>query len=159
MSGLASQFDEPMMARALRLASEAGARGEVPVGAVVFETTTGRVLGEGANRREMDHDPLAHAEMFAIAAAAKSLGDWRLNGCTLAVTLEPCPMCAGAIVNARVGRVVFGAPDPKAGACRSLFAITTDPRLNHRVELIEGVRAEESAALLKAFFKGLREVR
>ncbi len=159
MTNAASQFDDQMMARALELAAMAGAQGEVPVGAVVFDTATGHVLGEGSNRREMDNDPLGHAEIVAISEAAVALEDWRMNACTLAVTLEPCPMCAGAIVNARIGRLVYGAVDPKAGACRSLFAITTDPRLNHRVELVEGVRAAEAAALLKEFFKGLREGR
>lgn len=150
------QFDDAMMRRALELARQAAAMGEVPVGAVVFETAAGRVLGEGANRREIDKDPLAHAELLAIAGAAKALGDWRLNACTLVVTLEPCPMCAGAIVNARVGRLVYAAADPKAGACRSLFRLADDPRLNHRVEVAPGVRSEESAALLKAFFRSLR---
>jgi len=150
------EFDEAMMDRALALAARAGSMGEVPVGAVVFETATGRVLGEGHNRREAAKDPLGHAEMIAIAEAARAIGDWRLNGCSLAVTLEPCAMCAGAIVNARVGRVVYGALDPKAGACRSLFAIVSDARLNHRAEVVEGVRAVESGALLREFFRGLR---
>ena len=131
--------DDTMMARALELAREAAAMNEVPVGAVVWETDTGTVLGEGFNRREVDNDPSAHAEYVAIQAACKAVGDWRLNHCSLAVTLEPCPMCAGLIVNARVGRVVYGADDPKAGACRSLFELTTDARLNHRVELVAGV--------------------
>ncbi|MEL7485327.1 MAG: tRNA adenosine(34) deaminase TadA [Planctomycetota bacterium] len=148
--------DETMMARALELAREAAAMNEVPVGAVVWETDTGTVLGEGFNRREVDRDPSAHAEYLAIRAACKAVGDWRLNHCSLAVTLEPCPMCAGLIVNARVGRVVYGADDPKAGACRSLFELTTDARLNHRVELITGVRAEESAELLRSFFRARR---
>src|SRR5438046_436826 len=111
--------DEPMMRRALELARQAAAIGEVPVGAVLYETATGRVLGEGYNRREIDHDPAAHAELFAVRAAAAALGDWRLNACTLVVTLEPCAMCAGLIVNARVGRLVYGARDPKAGATES----------------------------------------
>ncbi|MEM9662721.1 MAG: tRNA adenosine(34) deaminase TadA [Planctomycetota bacterium] len=149
--------DDTMMVRALDLAREAATMNEVPVGAVVWETATGTVLGEGFNRREVDNDPSAHAEYLAIRAACKAVGDWRLNHCSLAVTLEPCPMCAGLIVNARVGRVVYGADDPKAGACRSLFELTTDARLNHRVELIAGVRAEESAELLRAFFRARRE--
>ncbi len=148
--------DDAMMVRALELARRAAELGEAPVGAVVFETARGRILGEGFNRREMDKDPLGHAELLAIAGAAKAVGDWRLNACTLVVTLEPCPMCAGAIVNARVGRVVYGAEDPKAGACRSLFTLTTDPRLNHRVELIGGVRAAECGAVLTAFFRARR---
>ncbi len=151
-----AERDVHMMDRALGLAREAAAMGEVPVGAVVWETATGRVLGEGFNRREVDSDPSAHAEFLAIQRACAAVGDWRLNHCSLAVTLEPCPMCAGLIVNARVGRVVYGADDPKAGACRSLFELTTDARLNHRVELITGVRAEESAEMLRSFFRARR---
>jgi tRNA(adenine34) deaminase len=130
--------------------------GEVPIGAVVYNHQTGQVLGEGHNRREVDNDPLAHAEVLAIRAAARVLGDWRLEGLTLAVTLEPCPMCAGAIVNARLGRVVFGASDPKAGACGTLMRLTEDARLNHRTTPIGGLMAEESAGLLKGFFARLR---
>lgn len=145
-----------MMDRALELAREASAAGEVPVGAVVWETQTGKVMGEGRNRREEDRDPSAHAEHIAILEASRAVGDWRLYHCSLAVTLEPCPMCAGLIVNARIGRVIYGADDPKAGACRSLYELTTDPRLNHRVELVSGVLAEESAELLRAFFRERR---
>ncbi len=145
-----------MMRRALMLAREASAAGEVPVGAVVWETATGRVLGEGRNRREEDRDPSAHAEHIAILEASRAVGDWRLNHCSLAVTLEPCPMCAGLIVNARVGRVVYGADDPKAGACRSLYELTTDTRLNHRVELVPGILADEAGDLLRAFFRARR---
>jgi tRNA(adenine34) deaminase len=130
--------------------------GEVPIGAVVYNHQTGQVLGEGHNRREVDNDPLAHAEVLAIRAAARVLGDWRLEGLTLVVTLEPCPMCAGAIVNARLGRVVFGASDPKAGACGTLMRLTEDARLNHRTTPIGGLMAEESAGLLKGFFARLR---
>ena len=148
--------DEPIMARALDLARAAAAQGEVPVGAVVYETATGRILGEGANRRESAHDPLAHAELIAIAAACREIGDWRLNHCTLVVTLEPCPMCAGAIVNSRIGRLVFGASDPKAGSCGSLMRLTEDPRLNHRVTPITGLLEAECSQLLKDFFKRLR---
>lgn len=150
------ETDLEMMRRALMLAREASAAGEVPVGAVVWETATGRVLGEGRNRREEDRDPSAHAEHIAILEASRAVGDWRLNHCSLAVTLEPCPMCAGLIVNARVGRVVYGADDPKAGACRSLYELTTDTRLNHRVELVPGVRADEAGDLLRAFFRARR---
>ena len=152
----ATDTDLSMMRRALVLAREAAAIGEVPVGAVVYETASGRVMGEGFNRREVDHDPAAHAELLAIRAAAAALGDWRLNGCTLVVTLEPCAMCAGLIVNARVGRLVYGAEDPKAGATRSLYRLTADPRLNHRVEPVAGVMAEECGAVLRDFFKGRR---
>ena len=144
------------MRRALDLARQAAAIGEVPVGAVVYETATGRVLGGGSNRREIDHDPTAHAELIAIRAAAAALADWRLNACTLVVTLEPCAMCAGLIVNARVGRLVYGARDPKAGATESLFRLTQDPRLNHRVDPIAGVLESECAAVLKEFFRRLR---
>ena len=150
------RFDDTMMARALDLAQQARDMGEVPVGAVVFRTATGEVLGEGFNTRETERDPAGHAEFSAILRACRALGDWRLNDCTLCVTLEPCPMCAGLIVNARVGRVVFAATDPKAGACVSLFTLTTDPRLNHRVELIAGVRSDEASDLLREFFRQLR---
>ena len=151
-----SETDVQMMRRALDLAKEAAAMGEAPVGAVVYETDSGRVVGEGSNRREIDNDPAAHAEHIAIRAAAKRIGDWRLNHCTLAVTLEPCPMCAGLIVNARVGRLVYGAADPKAGAVQTLYQITTDERLNHRVEVVAGVMADECARVLSAFFRDLR---
>lgn len=159
-TGDTSPLDIQMMRRALDLAAQAAAIGEVPVGAVVYRVQpdgTPQVLGEAFNRREIDHDPAAHAELLAIRAAATALGDWRLERCTLAVTLEPCPMCAGLIVNARISRVVYGADDPKAGACRTLFAITTDPRLNHRVELVPGVLADECALQLKEFFRSLRQ--
>ncbi|CAN5802236.1 tRNA adenosine(34) deaminase TadA [soil metagenome] len=149
-------FDERAMRRALELAARAAAEGEAPIGCVIYRSETGETLGEGANRRERG-DPLGHAELLAISAAAKSIGDWRLDACTLVVTLEPCPMCAGAIVNARLGRVVFGALDPKAGACGSLMRLTEDPRLNHRVTPIGGVMAAESAKLLRDFFQRLRQ--
>jgi tRNA(adenine34) deaminase len=150
-------FDEAMMRRALELAHDAASHGDVPVGAVVFDSVTGALLGEGLNRREADADPTAHAEVVAIRAAAKRLGDWRLNGCTLAVTLEPCAMCAGAIVNARVGRVVYGAVDPKAGCAGSLMRLTEDERLNHRVRPVRGVLGPESAEMLRAFFRARRK--
>ena len=152
----ATELDVRMMRRALELAGEAAEAGEVPVGAVVYETESGAVLGEGSNRREGDADPTAHAELLAIRTAAAAVGDWRLNHCSLAVTLEPCPMCAGLIVNARIGRVVYGADDPKAGACRSLFAIPNDPRLNHRTELVPGVLADECGEILRRFFRARR---
>lgn len=145
-----------MMARALERAAEAARAGEAPIGALIYETNSGRILAEARNTREADADPTAHAEVLAIRAAAATLGDWRLNDCTLVVTLEPCCMCAGAIVNARVGRVVYGADDPKAGAAGSLFRLTEDPRLNHRVRPIRGVLASESAALLREFFRARR---
>jgi tRNA(adenine34) deaminase len=148
--------DLDMMSRALALAARAASMGEVPVGAIVYRTSTGQVLGEGFNRREIDKDPSAHAEYLAIQAACKATGDWRLNDCTLVVTLEPCPMCAGLIVNSRVGRLVYGASDPKAGAVRSLFQLADDPRLNHRAEIIPGVRASDCSSLLRDFFRSLR---
>ena len=155
--GAATETDIAMMRRALGLAERAAEAGEVPVGAVVYRTETGEVLAEAANRRECDTDPAAHAELIAMRAAAKAIGDWRLNDCSLAVTLEPCPMCAGLIVNARVGRLVFGAADPKAGAVVSLYELCADRRLNHRLESIGGVLAAESSELLRAFFRARRK--
>lgn len=149
-------LDLAMMRRALALAQHAAAIGEVPVGAVVYETTGGKILGEGFNRRQCDKDPAAHAEFLAITRAAHTLHDWRLDTCSLAVTLEPCAMCAGLIVNARVARVLYGAADPKAGAVRSLYRLLEDPRLNHRAQVLPGVLARESSALLSTFFAGLR---
>jgi len=151
--------DEAFMLEALELARAAAAMGEVPVGAIVYETKTGRVLARAANRRECDGDPAAHAELIAIRAAAQTLQDWRLLGCTLVVTLEPCVMCAGAIVNARVDRVVFGAADPKAGAVQSLYRVLSDARLNHRPTVIGGVRAQECGKELRVFFRALRASR
>lgn len=148
--------DEALMSRALELAAKAAALGEVPVGAVVCRSGTGEIVAEAFNRREMDRDAAAHAEFLAIRAATRAVGDWRLNDYTLAVTLEPCPMCAGLIVNSRVGRVVYGAADPKAGAVESLFRLLDDARLNHRPEVRGGVLGEESGELLRAFFRGLR---
>jgi tRNA(adenine34) deaminase len=146
--------DTAFMREALELARQAGAEGEVPVGSVVVRD--GRVIGRGANRREAAADPTAHAEMLALAEAARQSSGWRLDGCTLYVTLEPCAMCAGALVNSRVDRLVFGAHDPKAGFCGSLGDIVRDPRLNHRLEVRAGVLAEESAVLLQEFFGRLR---
>ena len=157
--GHATDLDRQMMARAIELARRAADLGEVPVGAVVYETATGRALAEAFNTRERDADPTAHAELVGVREAARVLGDWRLNACTLVVTLEPCTMCAGLLVNARVGRVVYGAADPKAGACRSLFAITTDARLNHRCEVVSGVEAEACGQLLRDFFRARRGAR
>lgn len=142
------------MRRALAQASAAGEIDEVPVGAVI--THEGRVIAAAHNQREQLADPTAHAEMIAITQAAAALGTWRLLGCTLYVTLEPCPMCAGAIVQARLPRVVYGAADPKAGACGSLYHIARDSRLNHQAEVIGGVFAEECAALLAEFFRAQR---
>lgn len=149
--------DAAAMARALALADHAADLGEVPVGCVI--TVSGVVVGEGYNRREVDRDPLAHAEIRAITDASGRLGRWRLHDATLYVTLEPCPMCAGAIVNARIPRVVYGADDPKAGAARSLMTLMSDPRLNHRAEVVAGVEAEAAAAKLRAFFRARRRQR
>jgi tRNA(adenine34) deaminase len=142
------------MRRALRLAREALALGEVPVGALVERD--GRVIAQAFNLRETLHDPTAHAERLALALAGRALGTWRLDRCTLFVTLEPCPMCAGAIVQSRIPRVVYGAADPKAGACRSLYRIADDPRLNHRAEIVGGVLADECGAVLSEFFQARR---
>ncbi|MCP3903474.1 MAG: nucleoside deaminase [Planctomycetes bacterium] len=144
-----------MMERAIALAGEAAALDEVPVGAVVYRGD--EVIAEGYNVRESAHDPVGHAELLAIARAGKALGAWRLAGCSLAVTLEPCPMCAGALVNARIERVLYGATDPKAGACDTLYQIPSDPRLNHEVEVIGGVLAERCGALLTEFFRRKRQ--
>jgi tRNA(adenine34) deaminase len=153
----ASAMDVAMMGRALELAREAAAMGEVPVGAVVYRLSTGEVLGESGNTRERDADPAGHAELLAIRQAAKRVGDFRLHDCGLAVTLEPCAMCSGAIVNARLQRVVFGAWDPKAGFAGSLGNLLDHHRLNHRVPPIAGVRGEECAQLLTEFFRELRK--
>ncbi|HEX4129025.1 MAG TPA: tRNA adenosine(34) deaminase TadA [Pirellulales bacterium] len=135
---------------ALRAAEE----NEVPVGAVLVRQ--GRVVAAAHNRREQLHDPTAHAELIAIAEAARAAGSWRLDDCTLYVTLEPCPMCAGAIVQARIPLVVYGATDPKAGAVASLYTLLNDPRLNHRAEVIAGLMAEECGRLLSDFFRRQR---
>ena len=144
------------MERALAEADAAAVRGEVPVGAALVDAGSGAIIAADGNRVEQLGDATAHAEMLLLRRGARRFGRWRLAGCDLYVTLEPCPMCAGLIVNARVGRVVYGTDDPKAGACRSLFELTTDARLNHRVELITGVRAEESAEMLRSFFRARR---
>jgi tRNA(adenine34) deaminase len=151
----AAADDERWMEEALGLARAAAANGEVPVGAVVV-AADGQVLGRGANRREADQDPLAHAELLALRAAARARGSWRLEGVTIYVTLEPCAMCAGALVLARVARLVYGAADPKAGFCGSLGDLVRDPRLNHRLAVTTGVCAERSGELLRTFFAGLR---
>ena len=141
---------EQWMRQALEQAAMAYAEEEVPVGAVVV--CGERVVGRGRNSKERSHDPTAHAEIEAIREAAGRLGRWRLTGCTMVVTLEPCPMCMGAIWAARMDGVVFGCRDPRSGAALSLYRIGEDRRLNHRVEVVEGVLAEESAELLKSFF-------
>jgi len=143
------------MRLALELAREAVGDGDVPVGAVVLGPD-GSIVGRGRNRREADGDPTAHAEILALREAAAALGTWRLEGCTLVVTLEPCTMCAGAIVLARMDRVVLGAWDPKAGATGSVRDVVRDSRLNHRVEVVAGLRGAESAGLLREFFADRR---
>jgi tRNA(adenine34) deaminase len=142
------------MRLALALASEAAAAGDVPVGAVVVRDHT--VLGRGANRTVRDQDPTAHAEMLAIREAARALGSWRLEGCEMFVTLEPCAMCAGAIVLARLDRVTFGAWDEKAGMAGSVGDLLRHPRLNHRPEVVSGVMSDDCAALLRDFFAARR---
>ena len=146
--------DERWMESALREAEQALKRKEVPIGAVIVHN--GRIIGKGYNQTESLQDPTAHAEMIAITAAATSLGSRRLEDCTLYVTLEPCPMCAGTIVLARVPRLVFGAYDPKAGACGTLLNIVQDDRLNHRTELAGGVLQERCGGLLSLFFQQIR---
>lgn len=146
-------MDNEFMAMALNLAKEAATEGEVPVGAVIVKD--GRIIATGRNRREMGKNALAHAELEAIDGACKELGGWRLSGCTLYVTLEPCPMCAGAIINARIDRVVQGTADPKAGSCGSLVNLFSLP-YNHKPELVTGVMEEECGAVLKDFFRCLR---
>ena len=143
------------MRRALAAAEEAAGRGEVPVGAVVV--VGGEIVAVAHNERETGCDPTAHAEILALRRAAAALGSWRLTGADLYVTMEPCPMCAGALVNARLRRLYFGCDDPKAGAVRTLYSLVDDPRLNHRVEVVPGVLAAEGAALLRSFFSRLRQ--
>jgi tRNA(adenine34) deaminase len=142
------------MTMALDEAAEALGHDDVPVGALVLRD--GEVIARRHNERELSGDPTAHAELLALRDAAAVVGSWRLDGLTLVATLEPCPMCAGALIGARLDRVVFGAADPKAGACGSLYNLCVDPRLNHEVEVVAGVRAGESADLLTAFFAGRR---
>lgn len=149
----AASIDAEWMGLALELARAAAEAGEVPVGAVLV--VDGRLVASASNLRESARDPTAHAELLVIRRAARTLGRWRVGG-TLYVTLEPCTMCAGAVVLARVDRLVYGARDPKAGAVRSLYTAADDVRLNHRVALTEGVRAEEASALLRDFFRARR---
>jgi tRNA(adenine34) deaminase len=146
--------DDTFMRIALDEARIAADEGEVPIGAAIV--CDGAVIARAHNRRENDRDPTAHAELLAIRAAAERLGRWRLSGCTVYVTLEPCPMCAGAMHQARIDRLVYGAPDPKAGAVGTLYDLSDDVRLNHRFDVTAGVLADESAAMLKAFFARLR---
>jgi tRNA(adenine34) deaminase len=152
--------DRPVADALMRLAIDqarlAHAAGDVPIGCVIWHDPSARVLASGFNEREATEDPTAHAEVVAIRRAAQALGTWRLLDCTLVVTLEPCCMCAGAIVNARVPRLIYGCPDPKAGAVRTLHRLCDDERLNHRVDVTSDVLSEECAELLRAFFREQR---
>jgi len=150
----ATRPDEAFMRLALAEAEAAAADGEVPVGCLVVHD--GRIIGRGRNARQRLKDPTAHAEMVAITAAANALGDWRLEGCTLYVTLEPCPMCMGACLNARIPRVVYGASEPKAGACGSIVDLRAPPGFNHRVDVLGGVLAPACAEVLVRFFRSRR---
>jgi tRNA(adenine34) deaminase len=141
-----------LMGVALDEARVAPEHGDVPIGAVVARVDTGDIVARRHNQREQDRDPTAHAELLALRDAARAAGSWRLDGCALVVTLEPCPMCAGAVVAARLDLVAFGAADPKAGALGSLYNVAADPRLNHEATVVDGVRADECGALLSAFF-------
>jgi tRNA(adenine34) deaminase len=151
---MSASADLDAMRAALVEAVAAQAHHDVPVGAVVVRN--GQIIARARNERELTGDPTAHAEVLALRAAAAVVGSWRLDECTLYVTLEPCAMCAGAIVNARIARLVFGATDPKAGAVRSLYQVADDPRLNHRAAVEGGVLADEAGALLKSFFAARR---
>ena len=153
-AGIPTDTDLAMMERAIELAADAAMQGEVPIAAIIYRGD--EVVAEGWNRRETDHDASAHAEIVAIREAGRKLGQWRLNGLFMAVTLEPCPMCAGALVNSRMERLIYGADDQKAGACRTLYEIPEDRRLNHRLDVIGGVMADECVALLRAFFSARR---
>ena len=154
---MASETDnERLMRAAIEQAREAAILGEVPIGAVVARG--GKIIAAAHNRRIIDSDPTAHAEMLAIRRAAERFGDWRLTGCALAVTLEPCCMCAGAIVLARMERLIYGPADPKAGAVGTLYRICDDERLNHRVEVVAGVLADECSRLLTEFFREQRQM-
>ena len=146
-----------LMGVALDEARAAARHGDVPIGAVVVRTSDGSILARRHNERELHGDPTAHAEVLAIRDAANAVGSWRLNGCVLFSTLEPCPMCAGAVLAARIDTVVFGAADPKAGSLGSLYNLGADPRLNHDVAIVSGVRADECAGLLHEFFAAQRE--
>ncbi len=144
------------MAEALAQARLAAAEGEVPIGAVVV--ADGRVVGRGRNAREWLNDPTAHAEILALQEASRELGRWRLSGATMYATLEPCPMCAGALINARIDRLVYGVADPKAGAVDTLFDVVRDSRLNHRVQVASGILAAECGEILRQFFRERRKV-
>jgi tRNA(adenine34) deaminase len=148
--------DELLMREAIAQAMAALAKNEVPVGCVIFHQPSAQIIGKGYNLRQSQYDPTAHAEIIALRAAGQCLKDWRLEDCTLAVTLEPCPMCAGAIVNSRIARLIYGCADPKAGAVRTLYSICDDARLNHRVQISAGILEDECAKLLRDFFQAQR---
>lgn len=143
-----------MMRLALEQAAQASAIGEVPVGAVIYRSD--EVLAAAYNLRESTADPTAHAEVLALREAAKKLGTWRLDGCTIAVTLEPCPMCAGALINSRIDRLIYGAPDPKMGCVDTMYELCTDTRFNHRLEVTGGILKDECVEVLQAFFQARR---
>lgn len=147
--------DEYYMKEALKAAQDAYDAGEVPIGAVIVHN--GEIIGRGFNRRNAEGNPLCHAEIIAINEAAHFMGDWRIEECTMYVTVEPCPMCAGAIVQARIPRVVYGAKNPKAGCAGSVLDVLNEPKLNHQVDVTEGVLKEECAAMMKEFFKRFRK--
>jgi len=149
--------DEQFMRMAIEAAKTAEENGDVPIGAVIVHN--GQIVAKAYNQREQLQDPTAHAEIIALTQAAAALQSWRLIGCTMYVTLEPCPMCAGALVNSRIDRLVFGCDDPKAGACKTLYNIVQDERLNHRIDVISGVLADECAQLLSDFFSRRRKVK
>ncbi len=151
----ATELDLAMMGRALDAAREAALVGEVPIGCVIYDPA-GTVLATAHNLRETDADPTAHAEILALREAARRVGTWRLDGLSIAVTLEPCPMCAGALVNSRMARVVYGAPDPKMGCVDTLYELCTDSRFNHRLEVVPGVMADACVAVLREFFLARR---
>ena len=146
--------DTAMMKLALTEANLAAAMGEVPIGAVIYRGD--EVLAKAHNLRESTADPTAHAEILALRAAASEVGTWRLDGCSIAVTLEPCPMCAGALVNSRIDRLVYGAPDPKMGCVHTLYQLCTDPRFNHRLQVTPGLMQAECVAILQTFFQARR---
>ena len=148
------RVEEAMMDRALRMAHCAASLGEVPVGAVIYHGD--QVIAEGHNRRETDGDPTAHAEIIALRRAGNAVGRWRMDGFSMAVTLEPCPMCAGALVNSRMARLVYGAADPKMGCVDTLHQLCRDPRFNHRLQVVPGLRDTACAALLSQFFASRR---
>jgi tRNA(adenine34) deaminase len=157
LSGQINTEDSDFMQLALDLAGEAANNGEVPVGAIIVKD--GVVIGRGSNAPIQHHDPTAHAEIIAMREAAQHLGNYRLVDCTLYVTLEPCAMCSGAIQHARIAKLVFGAADPKTGACGSVINLMTEPKLNHHTEVIGGVLAEECGEVLSAFFKQRRKIK